>query len=127
MRRIFIAVLALTLPSVGSLPAAACALASAKLAGCGTPKPASGCHRMKSAAGHKQIASKPDQSCCFAAPQIPPSDSRYKTSGVSLSTAPLMSSDPLETVPKFDIGRSTEVLHDLSPPALQPLLCTFLI
>jgi len=125
VRRMVIAALALSLIGLGPVPLSTCALLSSKLAECSTPQTQSPCDKMNTEEGGTHFVALPDSSCCFARAPLPVS--RYEASGLSLPLATPAAFSPIGDAPRRQNAHPALINQDLSPPALQSLLCTFLI
>ena len=125
VRRILIFALELSLVGLGTGPLSACALFSSQPAECATPKTQSQCDKMNMDESGTQLVAASDTSCCSIS-QAPIPQSQFRGSDVSLA-APATLLDPTSDAPVVRPLRAIPVGQDLSPPALQSLLCTFLI
>jgi hypothetical protein len=125
MRRILIFGMALSLVGLGPMPLSACALFSSQLAECATPKTQSQCDQMNMDESGTQLVSASDTSCCFIS-KAPIPQLQKKASDLSLA-APIAVLDPTGDTPRIQRLLPVLIVHDLSPPTLQSLLCTFLI
>jgi hypothetical protein len=125
VRRSLIFALALGLVGVGPVPLSACALLSSKLAECATPKTQFQCAQMNMAERGTQLVAASDPSCCFIS-KAPIPQLQYQASDLSLA-APIAVLDPTGDTPRMQLLPPVLVVQDHSPPALQSLLCIFLI
>ncbi|SRR6266849_2477765 len=125
VRRSLIFALALSLVGLGQVPLSACALLTSQLAECATPKTQSRCDQMNMDASGTQLVSASDTSCCSIS-QAPIPQSQFKGSDFSLA-APIAVLDPTGDTPRRQRLLPVVIVHDLSPPSLQSLFCTFLI
>lgn len=125
MRRALIFGLALSLAGLGTGPLSVCALFSSQLAECATPKTQSRCDQMNMDQSGTQLVAAADTSCCFVS-KAPIPQLQYKASDLSLA-APIAVLDATGDTPRVQRLRPVLIVHDLSPPSLQSLLCTFLI
>jgi len=73
-----------------------------------------------------QLVAASETSCCYLS-NAPLPESQYKASELSLKTSPVAVLDTTWQPPPVEEERPADVTQDLSPPPLQPLLCTFLI
>ena len=125
VRRSLILALALSLVGLGQVPLSACALFSAQLAECATPKTQSQCDQMNMDESGTQLVSASDTSCCSIS-QAPIPQSQFKGSDLSLA-APIAVLDPTGDTPRVQRLRPVLIVLELSTPSLQSLFCTFLI
>jgi hypothetical protein len=125
VRRSLIFTLALSLVGLGPVPLSACALLSSKLAECATPKTQSRCDQMNMDESGTQLVTALDTSCCSIS-KAPIPQLQYKASDLSLA-APIAVLDSTGDTPRIQRLPPAVIVHDLSPPSLQSLLCTFLI
>jgi hypothetical protein len=126
MRHIFILALALSLAGLGPLPLSACALLSSQPAECEAQKTSSPCERMNMDESGTRLVSAPDSSCCvLSETPLPPAQS--PSLDLSLTAVAAVVPDPLSAIAPVARTRPAFLVPDLSPPALQSLLCTFLI
>src|SRR5713101_1698440 len=125
MRRTLSLVIVLALAGLGPVPLSACALFSAQLAECATPKTQSRCDQMNMDESGTQLVAASDTSCCSIS-QAPIPQSQFKGSDLSLA-GPIAVLDPTGDTTRIQHLRPVLILHDLSPPSLQSLFCTFLI
>jgi hypothetical protein len=72
-----------------------------------------------------QLVAASDTSCCSIS-KAPVPQSQNKASELSLA-APIEVLDPMGDTPRIQLLPPVLIAHDLSPPSLQSLLCTFLI
>jgi hypothetical protein len=125
VRRSLIFALALSLVGLGPVSLSACALRTSKLAECATPKTQSRCDQMNLDESGTQVVTASDTSCCSIS-NAPVPQSQNKASGLSLAAA-IAVLDPTGDTPNIQRLSPVLIVHDLSPPSLQSLLCTFLI
>lgn len=125
VRRSLIFALALSLVGLGPVPLSACAVLSSKLAECATPKTQSRCDQMNMDESGTQLVTASGTSCCFIS-KAPIPQLQHKVSDLSLA-APIAVLDPTGDTPRIQRLPPVLIVHDLSPPSLQSLLCTFLI
>lgn len=125
LRKTLILLLALSLVGLGPVPLSACALLSSKLAECATPRTQSQCDQMNMDESGTQLVTASNTSCCFVS-KAPIPQLQYKASGLSL-VAPIAVLDLTGDPPRIQRLPTVLIVHDLSPPTLQSLLCTFLI
>jgi hypothetical protein len=126
MRRSLILALGLSLVGLGPLPLSNCALFSAKLAECATPKTQPHCQRMNMEDTGSKLAAQPDMSCCYISNSTMP-ESQFEAPELVRNATP---ADGIETtwkVPGVENERPADVVQNQSPPSPQSLLCTFLI
>src|SRR5712692_3260609 len=124
VRRSLTFALALSLVGLGQVPLSACALLTSRLAECATPKTQLQCDQMNMDESGAQLVAAPDTSCCLVS-NAPVPQFQYEASGLALA-APVAVLDPTGDTPR--IQRLPALIeHDISPPSLQSLLCTFLI
>jgi len=126
MRRALIFGLALSLVGLVPVPVSACALFSARPAECATPQTESQCDQMNADASGPQLAAAPSTSCCVVS-RAPLPESQTKPTEFSLSPTHAVLPDRTWDLPGSDNEGLPDVARDVSPPSLQPLLCTFLI
>jgi len=72
-----------------------------------------------------QVAAASNTSCCSIS-KAPIPQLQYKVSDLSLA-APIAVLDPTSETPRVQRLPRVFLVHDLSPPSFQSLLCTFLI
>ncbi len=125
VRRSLIFALALSLVGLGQVPLSACALLTSQLAECATPKTQSRCDQMDMDESGTQLVTASDTSCCFVS-KAPIPELQPKSSALSLA-APIAVLDPTGDTPRRQRLLPVVIVHDLSPPSLQSLFCTFLI
>ena len=125
MRRSVIFALALSLVGLGPASLSACALLFSKPAECATPKTQSQCDQMNMDESGTQLAAASDSSCCFIS-KAPIPQLQFKVFDLSLA-APIAVLDQTGDTPRIQRLLPVLTIQDLSPPALQSLLCTFLI
>jgi hypothetical protein len=125
VRRSLIFALALSLVGLGPVSLSACALRTSKLAECATPKTQSRCDQMNLDESGTQVVTASDTSCCSIS-NAPVPQSQNKASGLSLAAA-IAVLVPTGDTPNIQRLSPVLIVHDLSPPSLQSLLCTFLI
>jgi len=75
--------------------------------------------------GGAQVVAASNTSCCSIS-KAPIPQLQYKVSDLSLA-APIAVLDPTSETPRIQRLPPVLIVHDLSPPTLQSLLCTFLI
>jgi hypothetical protein len=128
MRRTFTLALALSLAGLGPVPLSACALVFFQLAECETPSAQSLCEQMDMHQSGSQLDSVPDTSCCHIA-KAPLPESQFEASDLTLLPAPTsaVALDLVAESASAEKEHLADVVQDISPPPLQPLLCTFLI
>jgi hypothetical protein len=128
MRRIFSFVMAIGLAGLGPLPVSACALVYSQPSECATPQTKTNCERMgMDQAERRSVAvSAANKSCCVVS-QAPLPEAQTGTGDFSVATAPAMAASIIIATQRFESAWPRDVKQDLSPPALQSLLCTFLI
>ena len=125
VRRSLIFALALSLVGLGPVPLSACALLSSKLTECATPKTQSQCDQMNMDESGTQLVAASDTSCCFIS-KSPIPQLQYKASDLSLARV-IAVLDLMGVTPRVQRLAPVLIGQNLSPPALQSLLCTFLI
>lgn len=129
VKRTLIFVLALGLAGWVPEPVLACMSFSSILAECGTPNTKAPCcdgMEMNMSANNAQFVSAQDMSCCFIS-KAPLPESQFEVSGSSFTTASVVAPDPIVELPRVQILQPIIQVRDVSPPAFQSLLCTFLI
>jgi hypothetical protein len=126
MRRTITLALALSLAGLGPVPLSVCALVSFQLAECETPSAQSLCEQMDMHQSGSQLDSVADTSCCHIA-KAPLPESQFVASDLSLLPAPALALHSIVAPASAEKELSADVVQDISPPPLQPLLCTFLI
>ena len=126
MRRAVIIALALGLTALGPVPLSVCALLSSQLAECETPNTQSLCEQMNIDSRGPQFDSMPDTSCCHIT-KAPLPASQFEASDLSFLPALAPVPDSIAALAVADNDYPPVVLQDISPPPIQPLLCTFLI
>ena len=73
-----------------------------------------------------KVVAAPDGSCCSLS-NAPVPAALQKATGLSAPAASVVLLDTVSNTPGATEQRQVEKEQDLSPPPLQPLLCTFLI
>jgi hypothetical protein len=127
MRRTLIFVLVLGLMGWGLQPVLACMPVSSTLAEYGNKAPCCVGMKMGVNIDDAQFIAAPDTSCCFVS-KAPVPESQYELSDSSLTSAPVAASEfNSESLQVQFIQPVIPVRGDVSPPAFQSLLCTFLI
>src|SRR2546425_11310604 len=126
MRRALSFGLALSLMGLVPAPLSACALFSSRPAECATPQTESQCDQMNTDASGPQLAAAPSTSCCVVS-QAPLPESQTKPTEFSLAPTHAVVPELTWDLPRLENARPADVARDVSPPSLQPLLCTFLI
>jgi hypothetical protein len=125
VRRVLILGLALGLLGLGPVPLSACSLMSSKLAECASPKTQSMCDQMNMDESGTHLAAASNHSCCFV--QAPLPESRFQAPDISLVAAAIVPPGQMTEPPRVAFAAREIFVQDVSPPALQSLLCTFLI
>jgi len=126
MRRILSFLVALGVAGLGPLPISACALVYAQPSECATPQTETRCERMGMDQAEGPSVSASSKTCC-ALSKAPLPDAQSGSAGMALATALASASNVFVAIPVVQSTWSHDLLPDLSPPPLQPLLCTFLI
>jgi hypothetical protein len=126
VRRNFLLAIVLSLATVIALPCSACDLSYCKNAACEGPKAPCQCDRMGMEDHCTQVAAQSGGSCCVQAP-MPMPVAQYKAPDVSPASVPAVVIGTLQHLPLLSDERAAKDMQGLPPPALQPLLCTFLI
>src|ERR1700693_5359016 len=126
MWRTFTFALALSLAGLGPVPLSVCALLSFQFAECETPGTQSLCDRINVHESGPQLDSVPDTSCCHIT-KAPLAEPQFEASDLSLLPPPAPALDSIAALADAEKEYPIEVVKDISPPPIQPLLCTFLI
>jgi hypothetical protein len=131
MRRILSFVVALGLTGLGSLPVSACALAHSRPSDCVTPQTKTDCERMAMGQPEEPGAkvSAGSKTCCVVS-EAPAPEARTWAGSLSVAAALALVSSIFVPALPFEISWSrvvNVVNKGSSPPALQSVLCTFLI
>jgi len=127
-RRLVILVLALSLAGLGPVPLSACALSSPHVAECATPASQSHCDHMNmDDGGGTKVTAAQDTSCCSLANAPVSTRGQKAPDRVSLAVSALVVLRASLNLPVLEQHKVVEIEQDISPPPLQPLLCTFLI
>ena len=126
VKRLLISALVLGLTILAPGPTSLCALASSFVTECASPDTQTQCDQMDMGAPSGPVLAAQTASCCSMT-QAPLPQARHELSSpapepASASLAPLSA----ETV-ILKNQTLVEVPKELSPPPLQPVLCTFLI
>lgn len=107
-------------------PMSACALASHLVAECASPQAQPECDRMDMGTESVPKVTAPAAPCCVGS-QAPLPEAKNElsvpTGEPDFATVIVPAAEDLT----FETTNLSEVPHDVSPPPLQPLLCTFLI
>ncbi len=126
MRRILSFVVALGLAGIGPLPVSACALVYSQASECATPQTETRCERMGMDQAEGPSVSASSKTCCVLS-KAPLPDAQSGSKGMAVAPASAAISNVFVATPAVRSTWSHDLLPSLSPPPLQPLLCTFLI
>src|SRR5713101_3502331 len=126
MRRILSFLVALGLAGLGPLPVSACALVYSQPSECATPQTETRCERMGMDQAEGPSVSPSSKTCCVLS-KAPLPDAQTRTGDLSVADAPTTVSNIILATPASERTLPLDLLPDLSPPPLLPLLCTLLI
>ena len=127
MHRIFSLVIALGMAGLGPVPVSACAVLHSQASECATAQAKTDCERMgMDQAEELSVKVSAASKTCCAISEAPLPEARAWSGDLHVAAAPVAVSEVMaETAPDEDPGFSDR-FTDVSPPPLQPLLCTFL-
>lgn len=110
----------------GQSPMSLCALASHLVTECASPETQSDCDRMDMSTESAPKVTAPAASCCVASHAPLPEAKNELSVPTGESDLATVTISPAEVL-SFETKNLSDVPRDVSPPPLQPLLCTFLI